>query len=91
MRRVAPTGLAVGTFAMLFALVAGGLAPNVAAIGPDKSDVVMEFDFSSSITSDKANRTRFATAIDQIANRVTDTAADLVQGDTTVSLVQFGA
>jgi hypothetical protein len=74
---------------MLFALIAGGLAPNVAAIGPDKSDVVMEFDFSSSITSDKTNRARFAAAIDQIANRVTETAADLVQGDTTVSLVQF--
>src|SRR5215831_12992800 len=89
MRRVAPTGVAVGMLAMLLALVAGGLAPNVAAVGPDKSDVVMEFDFSSSITTNKTTRTQLASAIDQIANRVTETADTLVAGDTTVSLIQF--
>src|SRR5262245_56500950 len=91
MRRVAPTGVAVGTLAMLLALVAGGLAPNVAAIGPDKSDVVMEFDFSSSITTNTKTRTQLAAAIDQIASRVRQTTGDLVQGDTTVSLVQFAS
>ena len=70
-------------------LAAGGLVPNVRAQTPDRSDVVLVLDFSGSILEDKTTRGRFATAIERIAARVDETAADLVAGDTTVSIVQF--
>jgi len=88
-RGLAPAALAMGALVFVTALVSGGFVPSVRAAGPDKSDVVLEFDFSASITGDKANRTKFAGALLQLANRVEETQADLVQGDTTVSLVQF--
>ena len=71
-------------------LVGGGLASNVTAqTGADKSDVVLVLDFSASILQDAANRNRFGAALEHIAARVDETSADLVAGDTTVSIVQF--
>src|SRR3954453_20239345 len=71
-------------------LLGGGLVPSTArAAGPDKSEVVMVLDYSASILRDKANRDRFATALERMAARVDETSADLVAGDTTVSLIQF--
>jgi hypothetical protein len=58
---------------------------------PDKSDVVILLDFSASILQDKANRQRFATALDRIADRVDAISPDLEAGDGTLSLVQFAA
>jgi hypothetical protein len=89
LRRLAPAATALGVLVFVTALVGGGLVPAARAAGPDKSDVVLEFDFSASITSDKANRTRFAAALNAIAARVVEIQADLIGGDTTVSLIQF--
>jgi len=73
-----------------FLLFGGGLAPTARAVeAPDQSDIVMALDFSASILRDKANRDRFATALERMADRVDETSADLVAGDTTVSLIQF--
>ena len=44
---------------------AGLTSPVRAAEVPDKSDVVMVLDFSASILADKANRDRFATALER--------------------------
>jgi fibronectin type III domain protein len=90
-RRVGSPGALFGVLAASLLLVLGGLAPNVAAVGPDRSDVVLELDFSASILRDSANRNRFAAALEAIAARVDETAADLVVGDTTVSLIQFAS
>jgi hypothetical protein len=89
MRRVAPSRLAAGLLATLVALVAGGLPATVTAASPDKSDVVLEFDFSGSITTNETTRTQLAASLNDIAARVDASSADLVQGDTTVSLIQF--
>ena len=69
----------------------GGLAPAALAAGPDKSDVALVLDFSASILKDAATRNRFAAALESIANRVDETSADLVAGDSTFSLVQFAS
>src|SRR6476659_1572429 len=58
---------------------------------PDKSDVVLDMDFSASILQDKANRQRFATALDRIADRVDAISPDLEAGDATLSIVQFAS
>ena len=62
---------------------------SAAEATPDSSDVVLVLDFSASILNDERNRTRFASALERMADRVDATSADLVAGDTTVSLVQF--
>ncbi|MEP6638258.1 MAG: hypothetical protein ABJC39_02830, partial [Chloroflexota bacterium] len=67
------------------------LAPTARAATPDRSEVVLVFDFSASILNDKANRNRFGAALEGIAARVEATSADLVAGDATVSIVQFAA
>ena len=90
-KRVGSPAALFGVVAASFLLVLGGLAPSVAAQTPDRSDVVLEFDYSASILRDVANRNRFAGAIDAIAARVDETAAALVAGDTTVSLIQFAS
>src|SRR5258705_3671925 len=71
-------------------LIFGALASTaVAQTGADKSEVVIVLDFSASILVDKATRNRFGAAVEAIASRVEATSADLVAGDTTVSIVQF--
>jgi len=72
-------------------LAGGMLAPSVHAAEPDPSDIALVFDFSASILDDKANREKFAAALDGMADRVDATSADLVAGDATVSLVQFAS
>lgn len=80
------------TAAMLALLI--GAAPTttvVAAENPDPSDVVIVLDFSASILDEPTDRNRFAAALERIADRVAETSADLVAGDTTVSIVQFAS
>jgi hypothetical protein len=89
MRQLGRGTRAVAALATAAILVGGGLAPSAAAQTPDPSDVVVVLDFSASILEDRANRNRFAAALDRIADRVDETAADLVAGDATVSIVQF--
>ncbi|MEO8438045.1 MAG: hypothetical protein ABI562_06260 [Chloroflexota bacterium] len=79
-------GLSVGG-----GLAPTALAPRASAAVPDRSEVVLVFDFSASILNDKANRNRFGAALEGIAARVEATSADLVAGDATVSIVQFAA
>jgi hypothetical protein len=72
-------------------LPAIGVAPAALAVGPaDKAEVVLVFDFSSSILDDAATRNQFGAALERIADRVDETARDLIAGDTTISIVQFG-
>ncbi len=88
-----PGRMARAVAAILVAAQLGGvLAPAaLAAEAPDKSEVVLVLDFSASILDDSGTRNRFAGALEAIANRVDATTADLVAGDTTVSIVQFAA
>ena len=67
------------------ALLTGGGPTPVRAAGPDRSEVVLVLDFSASILKDKANRDRFAAALERIADRVDETSADLISGDATVT------
>ncbi len=53
--------------------------------------MVLALDFSSSILSDKPNRTKFANALDDIADRVEVTRDDLVNGNAVISLVPFAS
>jgi len=77
--------------AVLLAGVVGvGLVPSARAAA-DPSDVVLVLDFSASILQDNTNRNRFGAAVERIADRVDATAADLIAGDTTVSIVQFAS
>ena len=62
-----------------------------AVTAPDPSDVVLVLDFSASILDERADRNRFAAALERIADRVDETSTDLIAGDTTVSIVQFAA
>ena len=64
---------------------------SAAEATPDSSDVVLGLDFSASILNDAQNRARFAGALERMADRVDALSADLVKGDTTVSLVQFAS
>lgn len=91
MRRLAPRAHAIAAIVATIVLVGGGLASNVRAQAPDESDVVLVLDFSASILLDAANRNRFGAALERIADRVDATSADLVAGDTTVSIIQFAA
>src|SRR5258708_987106 len=87
------TGRAAGTVAaiVLATLVASaGVAPMARAqTTPDRSEVVLVFDFSASILQDATNRNRFGAALEGIAARVDATSADLIAGDATVTLVRF--
>ncbi len=78
--------------ALVAALLATGLASTPAAgaeAATDPSDIVLVLDFSGSILDDAATRTNFADALDGIAGRVEETAATLVAGDATVSIIRF--
>jgi len=76
---------------VVVALLASGLAPNALAVGADKAEVVLVLDFSSSILDDATTRNQFGDALERIADRVDATSRDLIAGDTTLSIVQFGA
>ena len=68
----------------------GGVAPAALA-APDRSDVALVLDFSASILKDAATRNQFGAALERIADRVDETSADLVAGDTSFSIVQFAS
>ena len=77
--------------ALAVVMVAVGIATAVAAEPGEPSDVVVALDFSDSILSDKPNRTRFADALVEIADRVEVTRDDLVNGNAVISLVPFAS
>jgi hypothetical protein len=77
--------------ALAIVMVAVGIATAVAAEPTEPSDVVVALDFSDSILSDKPNRTRFADALVEIADRVEVTRDDLVNGNAVISLVPFAS
>src|SRR5262245_1112259 len=81
------------TTAALAAVLVTSLAPATAAAeqAADSSGVVRVLDFSASVLSDARNRARFAGTLERMADRVDALSADLVAGDTTVSLVQFAS
>jgi len=89
MNRLGPAARLVVAIVIGSVLSSAGLATTVRAAAPDKSEVVLVLDFSASILQDKANRDRFAGALEGMAARVDETSADLVAGDTTASIVQF--
>jgi Fibronectin type III domain len=80
--------IAIASTLLVSALVSVAAAAEPA---PDSSDVAIVLDFSASILNDARNRARFAGALERMADRVDALSADLVQGDTTVSLVQFAS
>jgi hypothetical protein len=82
----------VVTIAMTALLMSGAPTATVRAqTAPDQSDVVLVLDFSASILEDKTNRNSFSEALVRIADRVEETSAELVAGDTTVTFVRFAA
>ena len=91
MSRVGRRARAAATILAAALLAGGGLVPATLAVGPDKAEVVLVFDFSASILDDAANRNRFGAALERIADRVDETQRDLIAGDTTVSIVQFAS
>ncbi len=91
MNRLGPVARIVIAILVASLLSSSGLVATTRAAAPDRSDIVLVLDFSASILQDKANRDRFAGALEGIASRVDETSADLVQGDTTASIVQFAA
>ena len=56
--------------ALAIVMVALGIATAVAAEPAEPSDVVVALDYSGSILNDRPNRTRFAGALEEIADRV---------------------
>src|SRR4029079_12576492 len=76
---------------VVVALLASGLTPNALAVGADKAEVVLVLDFSSSILDDAATRNQFGDALERIADRVDETARDLIAAATPISIVECGA
>jgi len=76
---------------IVVALFASAFVSSAFAAAPDKAEVVLVLDFSSSILDDATTRNQFGTALERIADRVDETSRDLIAGDTTLSIVQFGA
>lgn len=92
MNRLGPAARAVVTIVVGVLLLGSGLAPNARALAaPDRSEVVLVLDFSASILRDATNRNRFGAALERIAARVDETAADLAAGDATMTIIQFAS
>jgi hypothetical protein len=89
--RLGRTGRAAATLLVVGLLAVGALAPPSLAVGPDKAEVVLVFDFSGSILDDKTIRNQFGAALERIADRVDETQRDLIKGDTSISIVQFAS
>jgi Fibronectin type III domain len=78
-------------FSVAIGTLAGGVTLVVAQTAQDPSEVVLVFDVSDSILqSDDGTNVEFATALDDIADRVGAIAVDLSVGNATVSFVAFG-
>jgi hypothetical protein len=88
--RIRRASSALAASLVVVALFASALVPSALAIGPDKAEVVLVLDFSGSILDDAATRNQFGAALERIADRVDETSRDLIAGDTTLSIVQFG-
>jgi hypothetical protein len=74
-----------------FGTLLGGVPIVAAQTAQDPSDVVLVFDVSDSILeSDDGTNVEFAAALEGIADRVQDIAADLAVGHAAVSFVAFG-
>jgi hypothetical protein len=85
------TARLVGAAAVAIALVMLGGALSLGAEGAiDPSDVVVALDYSASILDDKPVRTKFADALDDIADHVDANKDDFVKRDITMSFVPFG-
>lgn len=85
-----PTSLAIAVVVAVGALVAGSTLV-AGQTAQDPSEVVLVFDVSDSILeSDDGTNVEFATALEDIADRVEAIAGDLVVGNATVSFVAFG-
>jgi hypothetical protein len=85
-----PTRVLAIVAVAIVVLTVGAPPPNVRAqTAPDQSDVVLVLDFSASILEEAADRNRFAAALDRIAERVEESASELVAGDTTITVIQF--
>ena len=92
MRRPASAARTLLAILVAATAIANAVSPvRAAEATPDQSEVVLVLDFSASILRDETNRTRFAAALERIADRVDEQSADLAAGDTTVTLVQFAA
>jgi len=75
---------------VVFGTLAGGVSLVAAQTAQDPSDVVLVFDVSDSILeSDDGTNVEFATALEDIADRVEFIADDLTAGNATVSFVAF--
>jgi hypothetical protein len=85
------TALVALVLSMAFGMLAGGVGLVAAQTAQDPSDVVLVFDVSDSILgSDDGTNVEFATALEDIADRVEFIADDLAAGNATVSFVAFG-
>jgi Fibronectin type III domain len=91
MSRLGPRVRAAAAVALTVLLIGGVPLSTVRAQTPDPSDVVLVLDFSASILQEPADRNRFAAALERIADRVEETSADLVAGDTRITVIQFAA
>ena len=86
-----PTAFLALVLSVAFGLLAGGVGLVAAQTAQDPSDVVLVFDVSDSILeSDDGTNVEFATALEDIADRVEAIAGDLAAGNATVSFVAFG-
>ena len=88
-RALLTSRLVVGTTMALASLMLASSLSWGAEGAVDPSDVVVALDYSASILNDKPVRTKFAAALDEIADRVEATADDLAERDITISLVPF--
>jgi fibronectin type III domain protein len=86
--------IAASTLAALLlagGMLALGLVPATLAAGPDKAEVVLDFDMSGSILDDQTTRNQFATALQSIADSVDGQQRALIKGETRVSFIQFAS
>jgi hypothetical protein len=90
-RRPRTTTFLARILSLAFAVLLGGATVVAAQTAQDPSEVVLVFDVSDSILeSEDGTNVEFATALDDVADRVAAIAADLSAGNATVSFVAFG-
>ena len=89
--RRGPTTFLALVLSVALGTLVGGVTLVAAQTAQDPSEVVLVFDVSDSILeSDDGTNVEFATALDDIADRVEAIANDLAVGNATVSFVAFG-
>src|SRR5207247_8487015 len=86
-----PTAFLALVLSVAFGTFMGGVGLVAAQTAQDPSDVVLVFDVSDSILqSDDGTNVEFATALEDIADRVEVIAGDLAAGNATGSFVASG-